>query len=186
MYEKLHRWAIEVNQNQKICNFEAQRSFIRDFGKSLYQSVDNPSSPLHSLQYVYFTRIFYPPRDEMGAYVRLHFFVEKNLSKPAETELDNRLDTLKGQGKVFTIKKEEIDGIEEAGLKGAKDFPELYYSYIHHISRMTVELFDKQRIDVEIDKILWTWTHNFFNLLRGYQVPVLEFDPGTVARSYNI
>lgn len=186
MFERLHVWAIEVDQNRESCNIEAQRSFIRDFGKSLYQSVDDPSSPLHSLQYVYFTRIFYPQRDKMGAYVRLYFFVEENLSQPTGAELDKRLDILRSQGKVFAIKKESIDGIQEASLKGARDIPELYYGYVHHLSRMAVELFNKQGIQVEIDRILWTWTHNFFNLLRGFQVPVLEFDPGTVVRSYRI
>ena len=83
MFKRLHRWAIEVDQNHQIPNFKAQRSFIRDFGKSLYQSVDDPSSSLHSLQYVYFTRIFWPQRDKMGAYIRLHFFVEESLLHPA-------------------------------------------------------------------------------------------------------
>ena len=186
MFERLHVWAIEVDQNHESFNIEAQRSFIRDFGKSLYQSVDDPSSPLHSLQYVYFTRIFHPQRDKMGAYVRLCFFVEENLSQPTEDELDKRLSILTSQGKVFTIRKESIDGIHEASLKGAKDFPELYYRYVHHLSRMAVELFNKEGIEVEIDKILWEWTHNFFNLLRGFGVAVLEFDPGTVVRSYRI
>jgi len=186
MFEKLYRWAIEVDPNQESCNLEAQRSFIRDFGKSLYQSVDDKSSPLHSLQYVYFTRIFHPQRDKKGAYVRLHFFVEKELSRPTEDELDKRLNELKSQSKVFTIEKGSTDGIKEADLKGAKDFPELYYSYVHHISRMAVKLFNKEEIEVNTDTILWTWAHNLFNLLRGFQVPVLEFDPATVVRSYRI
>ena len=185
MFEKLHRWAIEVDQNQKICNVGAQQSFIREFGKSLYLSVDDVSSPLHSLQYVYFTRIFHPQRDKKGAYVRLHFFVEKELSRPTEDDLDKRLDELKSQGKVFTIEKGLTDGIKEADLKGAKDFPELYYSYVHHISRMAVELFNKG-IEADTDKILWTWAHNLFNLLRGFPVPILAFDPDTVVRSYRI
>lgn len=188
MFERLHVWAIEVDQNRESCNIEAQRSFIRDFGKSLYQLVDDPSSPLHALQYVYFTRIFHPQRDKMGAYVRLHFFVQENLSQRTEEELNKRLNILRSQGKVFAIKRKSIDGIEEANLKGAKDFPELYYGYIHHLSRMAVELLNKEGIEVEIDKILWEWTHNFFNLLRGFGVPVLELDPrtGAVVRRYRI
>ena len=145
MYEKLHRWAIEVDQNREVCNLEAQRSFIRDFGEPLYQSINDSSSPLHSLQKIYFTRVFHPISDEMGAYVRFHFFVVENLAKAVEDELDNRLYTLRNEGKIFTIKKEIMDGIQEADLKGAKDFPELYYRYMHHISRMVVELFNKKR-----------------------------------------
>lgn len=122
----------------------------------------------------------------MGAYVRLHFFVEENLSHPTEDELDKRLDVLKSQSKVFAIKNQLKDGIEEANLKGAKDFPDLYYRYVHHVSRMAVELFNREAIEVEIDKLLWTWAHNLFNLLRGFGVSVLEFDPSAVVRSYRI
>jgi hypothetical protein len=170
MFENLHVWAIEVDQNRQECNIGAQRGFIRDFGRSLYLSVDDPSSPLHSLQYVYFTRIFHPRRDEMGAYVRLNFFVEDEdiALASVEDELDSRLKEWENEGKVFDIKKKIKDSVKEAGDKGAKDFPELYYSYMHHMSCMAVKLFNRTGIEVDIDKILQTWTHNFVNLLRGF------------------
>ena len=188
MFENLHVWAIEVDQNRQKYNIGAQRGFIRDFGRSLYRSVDDLSSPLHSLQYVYFTRIF-SQKYEMGAFVRLNFFVEDEdvALASVEDELDSRLKEWKNEGKVFDIKKGTKDGVEEeADDKGAKDFPELYYRYMHHISRMTVELFNRTGIEVDIDKILWTWTHNLFNLLRGFQVSVVEFDEDTIVRQLKV
>jgi len=72
-FRKLHRWAIEVDQNQQHPNLAPQRQFIRDFGREIYQAVDSPASLLRDLRHVYFTRIFDPETDHIGAYVRLHF-----------------------------------------------------------------------------------------------------------------
>ena len=87
MFEKLHRWAIEVDQNHAEPNLKAQRSFIHDFGNDLYSSLSDTSGPLSALRYIYFTRIFYPKRDNMGAYVRLHFFVDDSKCDAATVEL---------------------------------------------------------------------------------------------------
>lgn len=168
MFEKLHRWAIEVDQNHAQPNLKAQRSFIRDFGNDLYHSLSDTSSPLSALKHIYFTRIFYPQRDNMGAYVCLHFFIDDSKCDAATGELDKKLDVLTKDKKVFQIKKEIIDGIKEAELKGANKFPELYYSYMFCISQIAVQLFDKEISDDLVEKILGTWRHNLFNLLRGF------------------
>jgi hypothetical protein len=168
MFEKLHRWAIEVDQNHVVPNFKAQRIFIREFGNALYSSLSDTSSPLSTLRYIYFTRIFYPQRDNMGAYVRLHFFVDDSKCAAATVELDKILEVLTKQKRVFQIKKEIIDGIKEAELKEANNFPELYYHYMHSISQIAVKLFDQEISDELVEKILGAWRHNLYNLLRGY------------------
>ena len=104
----------------------------------------------------------------MGAYVRLHFFVDDSKCDAATVELDKKLEVLTKQKKVFQIKKEIMDGIKEAELKGADNFPELYYRYMFCISQIAVQLFDKDISDELLEKILGTWRHNLFNLLRGY------------------
>jgi hypothetical protein len=63
MFTMLNRWSIEVDQDKQQCNFAAQQIFIRDFGGNVYQAVER----MPALRYVYFTRIFYPSRDQMGA-----------------------------------------------------------------------------------------------------------------------
>ena len=72
------------------------------------------------------------------------------------------------QKKVFQIRKEITDGIKEAELKGANNFPELYYIYMFCISQIAVQLFDEDISDDLVEKILGTWRHNLFNLLLGY------------------
>jgi len=140
---EIHRWAIEVDQDQQRPNLKAQRLFIRDFGKWLYDSIDDPVEPLR-LEYPYFTRIFEPRRDKKGAYVRLHFFAEEADYDSVECKLDKEL--------------------------------------MHHISRIAVQLFELERDDTVVNEICWNWTHNFFNLLRGHPVYVLELPPGTKVR----
>jgi hypothetical protein len=168
MFEKLHRWAIEVDQNHVVRNLKAQRIFIREFGNDLYNCLSDTSNPLSTLKYIYFTRIFYPLRDNMGAYVRLHFFVNESKCDAATGELDKKLQEFFEQKKVFQIKKETIDGIKEAELKGANNFPELYYRYMFYISQIAVKLFDQEISDELVEKILREWRHNLFNLLRGF------------------
>jgi len=178
---EIHRWAIEVDQDQQRPNLKAQRLFIRDFGKWLYDSIDDPVEPLR-LEYPYFTRIFEPRRDKKGAYVRLHFFAEEADYDSVECKLDKELEKLKRNGKVFQVTKERINAIEEAARHVAQDHRELYYRYMHHISRIAVQLFELERDDTVVNEICWNWTHNFFNLLRGHPVYVLELPPGTKVR----
>lgn len=186
MFTPLHRWEIEVDQDRQQPNLAAQQDFIRDFGRMLYQAVDQADGPLHPLRYVYFTRIFYPDRDHMGAYVRLHFYVDGQYEEAAVTELDRRLEDYKEMGKVFQIKKETIDGNNEARLKGAESFPELYYGYMESLSRTAVQLFQRNLAGTDMDTLLWAWTHNLFNLLRGYQVSILEFPPDVPVRTWRV
>ena len=186
MFTRLHRWWIEVDQDREQPNRSAQLSFIRDFGNELYCAAEQPDSPLRLLRCVYFTRIFAPERDGLGAYVRLHFFVGEQDQNGAVADLDRRLEKLRQKGAVFQIRKETIDGIQEAKLKAAASFPDLYYRYMEFLSRTAVQLFQKGVAHGEMDKLLWTWTHNFFNLLRGYNVSILEFPPGIPVRSWSI
>ncbi len=159
--------------------------FLCEFGHELYGAIDGANESLQALHLPYFTRIFSPDRDQMGAYVRLHFFLD-GTRDDVGGELDARLAVLQSQNQVFQVRKEIIDGVQEAVLKGAGPFPDLYYEYMEFLSRQSIKLLRKSPADAEVDKILWSWTHNFFNLLRGYQVSVLEFPPGIPVRSLSI
>lgn len=186
MFDALHRWAIEVDPDQSKPNLEAQRLFIRDFGGNLYAAIDRGDASLSSLRFVYFTRIYDPARDQMGTYVRLHFFVENGAYHAAETELEDRLERLRRQRSVFAVKKETIDGLQEAERKDSQWCPELYYRYVERISRLTVELFSlSPRGDVS-GKLLWSWTHNLFNVVRGYPVGVIEFPRDIPLSCWNV
>lgn len=162
MFTTLHRWAIEVDQNQQQRNPAAERDFIRDFGKQVYRAVEW----LPALRHVYFTRIFHPSRDRMGAYVRLHFFACEPGGAVATAELDRMLQLYRARNLVFQIRKQTIDGVAvEARLKGAESFPELYYAYMETLSRTAVQLFREGVTDAEMDKIVKEWGHNLSNLL---------------------
>lgn len=126
-FQELHRWAIEVDQGRDQPNLAAQVEFLCGFGSDLYRAVDAATGWEQWLRHVYFTRIFDPHRDSMGAYVRLHFLMAAEHSDAAE-KLEERLKQLQCENKIFQIRMETIDGIEEAGRKGAASFPELYYS----------------------------------------------------------
>lgn len=63
VFTKLFRWAIEVDEDRERPNLAAQHAFIRDFGGNVYAALGR----LPALRHVYFTRIFYPSRDHMGA-----------------------------------------------------------------------------------------------------------------------
>lgn len=171
MFKNLHVWAIEVDKNQQQSNLNAQRCFIREFGRAVFASIGQPSSPLRALRFPYFTRIFSRQRDKMGAYVRFHFFVDDEESASVDSvtaELDRMLERQPQKGLVFQVKKNIKDGIEEAKKKGAENYPEQYYSFVHNLSRIAVTLFEKDVADKEVESIVCTWSHNVFNLLLGY------------------
>jgi hypothetical protein len=74
----------------------------------------------------------------MGAYVRLHFFLRESGGAVAAAELDRMLQEYRARNLVFQIRKEMIDGVAEARLKGVESFPELYYAYMEGLSRTAV------------------------------------------------
>ena len=157
----LHRWAIEVDQDRLWPNLDAQRDFIRDFGKELYGAMER----LPAVHHVYFTRIFAPERDSMGAYVRLHFFLREPGGAAAAAEISRMLLEYKARNRVFKVHKETIDGVREAAGKGAEAFPELYYAYVEGLSRAAVQMFWKEVTAGDMCFIAETWRHNLFNLL---------------------
>lgn len=167
MFARLHRWAVEVDTNRERRDPRREAVFISEFGKALYDSIGDPASPLRSLHHVYFTRIFRPKRDDMGSYVRLHFFVEEGRCASATQELRRRLERMRSAGKVYKVREETINGIAEARRKGAEGFPGLYYTYVEQISRIAVELFGQDISQACLGTVLKEWTHNLHNLLRG-------------------
>ena len=175
MEKLLHIWAIEVDEDRQRCDFQKQADFIADFGGWLFGEAEKPSSPLSSLELPYFTRIFEPNRDDMGAYVRLNFLIDETCRQVVEGGLDRKLEEYKSKHRVFQIKKDMKDAVnEEADLKGAKRFPWEYYRFMHNLSRTAVTLFKGGVSPGELEKMVWTWSHNVFNLFQGRSRTVLE------------
>jgi len=88
--EVCREWEIEVDNNLQECNLSAQEDFICSFIGSVYKDIDSGHVILRKISSLYFTRIFTPGRDNMGAFVRLRVFTEEANLQSIEKEIDSR------------------------------------------------------------------------------------------------
>lgn len=172
-------WAIEVDENRKRLNLEAQERFIIEFIGRLYNDIQGAHEELSKVQSLHFTRIFNPDRDEMGAYVRLRVFVRGDDRNSVEQEIDTRLGAAKSKA-VFQIKKQDLDWEKVTENYGGRELATTFQDFLDSISRISFELLRKKQKGLNTDSILWPWTHFFFNAVRGYGRSIVEFPQGAV------
>jgi len=184
LYEKLHRWAIETDTNQETLNLASQVKFIVDFEHLLKARLaDMNLSPMAFSPFHYYTRIFHPERDHMGAYVRLHFFVEVDRAEQEVFNVMNDvIDSLQLEVTDIctgTVRQEVICPLEEAKLKGFNEQDYMgYYALMHEMSQVAVRLWEQNPAQPRKDSMMHAVAHNWFNLMRGYAADFLELEPG--------
>ena len=173
-------WAVEVDQDQHRKNLEAQEEFVVSFLGRLYRDIDSNHETLSKIASLHFTRIWDPPRDKMGAYVRLRIFAEDTDLDSIEREIDERLNALRDSDTIFRVKKQFLDWGEIAKKHGGPELAPVFRDYLDSISRISYQLLCKKRDGISIDEQLWPWTHFFFNATRGYGRSVVEVAKGAI------
>jgi hypothetical protein len=175
-----YEWTVEVDQDRQRCNYGAQERFIVQFIGSLYEEIEAQHPQLSTVQSLRFTRIFMPMRDEKGAYVRLRLFVEEEDLALVKEAMDDRLAIASDDGLVFQIARQRLDWERVAENHGGRELAATFRDYLASISRTSYELLSRKQEGLNVENIIWPWTHFFFNSVRGYGRSVVEFVEGAV------
>jgi len=174
-------WAIEVNSDRDTCNHAAQEQFIVEFIAPTYEELAGENSALSGIQSLHFTRIYYPQRDNMGAYIRLRVFCAPgDLSRIGKT-LDARLKKHFGEGSNLKIDPSDLDWGSTSESYGGREVADLFRDFLHNTSKTICELLTMKRGNgYDVERVLWPWTHFWFNNARGYSRDVIEVMRGVV------
>jgi hypothetical protein len=178
--EICREWAVEVDQNRERYNLGPQEKFIVEFIGSLYARIEAGDITLSKIQSMHFTRIFHPDRDDIGAYVRLRIFADDQELHDIDQEIDSRLKASAQSGNVFKVKKKDLNWEKCAENYGGTEVASLFRDYLDSISRISYKLLYKKQQGFDVEKVLWPWTHFFFNASRGYGRSVIELAQGAV------
>jgi len=185
--EVCFEYEIEVDKNQCELNsagLSAQERFILSFVADVYKDIDSHHAILSKIASFYFTRIFNPQRDKMGAYVRLRLFAEEVDFQTIKTEIDRRLGKLPNDIPIFQVKKTDIDWPKDCEQYGGRAIAPLFRDYLNSTSRICYQLILSKGKGVNVECVLWPWTHLFFNMICGESRSVVEFPIGAVTNTH--
>lgn len=169
-------WAVEVCKDF-YHDKHAQEEFIVSFMGDLYCDMAAGHRVLSKIVSLHFTRIHAPERDDMGSHVRLRIFIPRSHLTRVKTEINGRLVDMRGNGKVFKIKKRMLNWEKTAADYGGKELAETFRNYLALNSATVFALLCKKGEGIDIEKHLWSWAHFFFNGVRGYGSNVVDFGP---------
>jgi hypothetical protein len=178
--EVCREWAIEVDEDRQRPNLQAQEEFIVSFVGSLYDGIDSGHQVLSKVSSLHYTRIYNPERDKKGAYVRLRVFADQQDLQSIENEIDIRLEPLKEERLAFQVDKRTIEWNDIGEEYGGASLSRLFRDYLHSTSKISYELLRKKPEGIDVDRVLWRWTHFFFNATRGYSRSIIEVAQGAV------
>ena len=180
--EPYYEWKIEVDENRQQINLAAQENFIVEFIGSLYTDMEQGHEELTKIKSMHFSRIF-EPRSDIGSYVRLRIFAEGTNWSAIDKEMENRLSQAKAKRLVFQVQKKKGNWEDMGEDYGGPELALVFRDYLDCISRIAYRLLSKKQEGVDEDKVekaLWSWTHMYFNAVRGYGRSVIEFAQGAV------
>ncbi len=180
-------WAVEVCEDKGYHDKHAQEAFIVLFIGQLYQDMADGHPVLSKIVSLHFSRIHMPERDGMGSYVRLRIFVTRTSLVGVKAEIDKLLVAFREKKKKsidslerkqrFRTKKRVLNWEKTCEDYGDKELAEIFRNYLAMNSVTVYALLRKKGKGVDIDKHLWSWTHFFFNGVRGYGSKVVDFGP---------
>jgi hypothetical protein len=176
------QWNIEVDQNREQYAPGVVEEFIVQFIGSIYTDIEAEHEQMSKITSLHFNRIF-KPRGDIGAYVRLRVFAEEADMPGIEEEIDSRLSATEAEGKTFQIQKSPHNWKDTGPDHGGPQLRFVFLDHLDAVSRTAYRLLCHKQQGVPaqmVENALWSWTHMFFNSVRGYGSPVIEFAPGAV------
>ena len=156
--EICREWAVEVDQDVKLCNLGAQEKFIVEFIGSLYVGIEAGDEIFSKIRSMHFTRIFHPGRNDMGSYVRLRIFANDQELHDIDQEIDSRLKSSAERGNVYRIKKKDLDWEKVVENYGGAEVASLFRDYLDSICIISYKLLCKKQQGFVVEKVLWPWT----------------------------
>jgi hypothetical protein len=161
-------------------NLDAQEDFIVRFIAPLFGEADGGQPPLSRIQSMHFTRIFNPDRDHLGAYVRLRVFCATDDTAAVVGELESRLQAHFGVNSGLQRRRQNLDWEGVSREYGGVQVSDVFRDHLSRTSRTVSDLLVLKQAGIEVEPLLWPWTHFFFNAARGYGRSVLELAQGAV------
>jgi len=80
----------------------------------------------------------------------------------------------------FQVRKNTIDWDKNCEDYGGQELAPVFRDYLDLISKISFQLLLRKKKGVNVESILWSWTHFFFNMIRGYGRSILEFHQGVI------
>ncbi len=173
-------WAVEVDPDRKKCNLAAQELFIVKFIAPIFSEIPQQDGAISKVDSLHFTRIYYPDRDDMGAYLRVRVFCNKGDLSQVTEAMDVRLTEYFGEASKLKITKSDLDWPKVCNGYGGPEASDLFRDFLHNTSSIVCELLKRKQAGYDIEQVLWTWTHFWFNNARGYGSGVIELALGAV------
>ena len=175
--------SIEVDEDRQSYTQraqDAQEDFIVEFIGSLYTDMEAEHEQLSKVVSLHFNRIF-KAGWEIGANVRLRIFAEETDMDGIDQEIESRLEVTKAKGKTFQVLKRPNNWNSLGQEYGGPQLRFVFLDHLDAVSRSAYRLlcYKQQGVDPQlVENALWSWTHMFFNSVRGHGVSVLEFPQG--------